>query len=77
MSTIKGDFEGAARICPQVLRANKSLWEHWAYLFMEIRQYKALCPFIPIDDPKLSPAVYEMVLHNILNEAGQVIYFIY
>ncbi len=29
-------------------------------------------PFIPVIDPVLSPAIYELVLHNLLQEDCQV-----
>jgi len=35
-----GEFDQAAALCPKVLKTNQSLWEHYVYMFLEIRQHR-------------------------------------
>ena len=37
---LAGEFELAAALCPKVLKTNQSLWEHYVYMFLEIRQHR-------------------------------------
>jgi hypothetical protein len=37
---VKGDYETAARLCPEVLRVNNLLWEQWVFAFAEEDQLK-------------------------------------
>ena len=107
-SVLAGEFEQAGALCPKVLKTNQSLWEHYVYMFIEIRQHRVRCrcrsgdcptpcalnglsvsksgaegpsracghvvisqiisKYLPKDNPRLSPAVYEMVLHHFLQE---------
>ncbi|XP_064648417.1 vacuolar protein sorting-associated protein 41 homolog [Lineus longissimus] len=65
-------FDDAARLCIKVLGKNKQFWEEEVYKFARIQQLKAIAPYLPKGDPKLEPAVYEMVLNEFLqiNEEG-------
>ncbi|KAJ3031748.1 Vacuolar protein sorting-associated protein 41 [Rhizophlyctis rosea] len=62
-----GQYEEAAKTCPKVLRSDAQLWEHWIYSFVEAKQLSIIRPYIPVDNPKLSSTVYELVLVHYLN----------
>jgi hypothetical protein len=59
-------YDDAARLCIKVLGKNKQFWEEEVYKFARIQQLKAIAPYLPKGDPKLEPAVYEMVLNEFL-----------
>ena len=65
-------FDEAGRICVKVLGKNKELWEQEVYKFAHIHQLKAITPYLPRGEPKLSPAIYEMVLNDFLQTDQQV-----
>ncbi|XP_045167945.2 vacuolar protein sorting-associated protein 41 homolog isoform X2 [Mercenaria mercenaria] len=60
-------FEDAAKLCVKIFGKNKDLWEAEAYKFARMNQLKWLAPYLPKDDPRLSPAIYEMVLNDFLH----------
>lgn len=60
------EYSEAGRIAVQVLDKNKTAWEQEAYKFAKLQQLKAIAPYLPRGDPKLSPAIYEMVLKDFL-----------
>ncbi len=60
------EYDEAARLCVKILGKNKVLWEEEVYKFAQIQQLKAIAPYLPRDDPKLTPGVYEMVLNEFL-----------
>lgn len=60
------EYEEAARLCVKILGKNKAMWEEEVYKFSQLRQLKAIAPYLPRDDPKLAPGVYEMVLNEFL-----------
>ncbi|XP_071956402.1 vacuolar protein sorting-associated protein 41 homolog [Antedon mediterranea] len=60
------EFEDAASLCSSVFGKNKDLWEEWVYIFAKIQQLKVISPYIPLQDPRLSKAVYEMILNDFL-----------
>ncbi|XP_064614137.1 vacuolar protein sorting-associated protein 41 homolog [Liolophura sinensis] len=59
-------YDDASRLCVKILGKNKELWEEEVYKFAKIRQLKTIAPYLPQGDPKLSPAIYEMVLNEYL-----------
>ena len=59
-------YEEGARLCVKILGKNKAMWEEEVYKFAEIHQLKAIAPYLPRDEPKLSPGIYEMVLNEFL-----------
>ncbi|KAH3717295.1 hypothetical protein DPMN_060078 [Dreissena polymorpha] len=59
-------YEDAAKLCVKVCKKNKALWEAQAYEFMKKGELKPLAPFIPREDPILTPAIYEMILNQFL-----------
>ncbi|XP_033100786.1 vacuolar protein sorting-associated protein 41 homolog [Anneissia japonica] len=61
-----GKFEEAASMCQTVLGKNKELWEEWVYVFAKLQQLKVISPYVPLQDPRLSKAVYEMILNDFL-----------
>lgn len=61
-----GQAEKAASLCPQILKKEQKSWENWIYNFAGRNQLKAIGPYIPVNEPKLSTVVYEMVLGNYL-----------
>ena len=60
------EYEEAARLCVKILGKSKAMWEEEVYKFAQIHQLKAIAPYLPRDEPKLSPGVYEMVLNEFL-----------
>ncbi|XP_048576551.1 vacuolar protein sorting-associated protein 41 homolog isoform X2 [Nematostella vectensis] len=61
-----GDYEQAARVCVKVLGEDKKLWEDEVYKFARKKQLKAIAPYIPRGNLRLSKAIYEMVLDDFL-----------
>ncbi|KAK3752405.1 hypothetical protein QZH41_008609, partial [Actinostola sp. cb2023] len=60
------NYEQAARMCVKVLNDDKKLWEDEVYKFARKHQLKAIAPYIPRGNVKLSSAIYEMVLYDFL-----------
>ena len=60
------EYEEAARLCVKILGKSKAMWEEEVYKFAQIHQLKAIAPYLPREEPKLSPGVYEMVLNEFL-----------
>ncbi|KAL1923384.1 uncharacterized protein VTP21DRAFT_8364 [Calcarisporiella thermophila] len=69
-----GEFDKAAEVCSKVLGSDKQLWEQWIFTFGEMKQLKAIAPYIPIENPQLTSTVYEMVLAFFLNHDHQALY---
>ncbi|XP_048755315.1 vacuolar protein sorting-associated protein 41 homolog isoform X2 [Ostrea edulis] len=61
------NFVEAARQCSRILGKNKELWEEEIWKFHSHKQLKVLAPYIPQNEPRLSPAIYELVLYDFLN----------
>ena len=59
-------FREAAELCPELYREDQGLWEEQVYHFIEIGQLRIMAPFIPVNTPKLSPTIYELVLNEFL-----------
>ncbi|XP_074658816.1 vacuolar protein sorting-associated protein 41 homolog [Tubulanus polymorphus] len=59
-------YDEGGKLCRRVLGNNRQLWEEEVYKFAHIHQLKAIAPFLPKSNPKLDPAVYEMVLNEFL-----------
>ena len=59
-------FKEAAELCPELYGENQELWEGQVYNFIEIGQLRIMAPFIPVQSPKLSPTIYELVLNEFL-----------
>ena len=59
-------FLEAAQLCPELYREDQGLWEEQVYNFIEIGQLRVMAPFIPVNAPKLSPTIYELVLNEFL-----------
>lgn len=62
-----GDYAGAARLFPLILRTDTAAWEHFVLLYLERGQLDVLLPFIPLQDPELSEFIYDMVLVHLLH----------
>ncbi|KAG8177167.1 hypothetical protein JTE90_021761 [Oedothorax gibbosus] len=58
-------YDDAAAVCSTIFCDNREVWENGVYRFAEIRQLRAIAPFVPLDEP-LSPAIYEMILNEFL-----------
>ena len=69
-----GEFEQAGALCPKVLKTNQSLWDHYVHMFLDLRQHRVISKYIPKENPRLSPAVYEMVLHHFLQEENPQVF---
>ncbi|GAB6021658.1 Vacuolar protein sorting-associated protein 41 [Chamberlinius hualienensis] len=61
-----GDYKTAASQSSSILGKDRLLWEEQVYKFASIHQLKAICPFLPRGDIRLSAAIYEMVLNEFL-----------
>ncbi|XP_048239189.1 vacuolar protein sorting-associated protein 41 homolog [Haliotis rufescens] len=59
-------YDDAGRLCVKILGKKKELWEDEVYKFAKINQLKAIATYLPRGDPKLNPAIYEMVLNEFL-----------
>ncbi|XP_070565310.1 vacuolar protein sorting-associated protein 41 homolog [Ptychodera flava] len=59
-------YDEAARQCVKVLGKNKELWENEVFKFAKIHQLKAIAPYVPRGDMRLSQAIYEMILNDYL-----------
>ncbi|QDZ18206.1 vacuolar protein sorting-associated protein 41 [Chloropicon primus] len=56
------DFAKAASLCPKLLFQRTALWERWVLEFAKVQQLALLCRYIPVDNPRLRQAVYDMVM---------------
>ncbi|KAG5460394.1 MAG: LOW QUALITY PROTEIN: hypothetical protein BJ554DRAFT_7565, partial [Olpidium bornovanus] len=63
----KGEYDRAAALCSKVLSDDARRWEDWVFRFTELRQLKAISPYIPVSQPQLSSTVYEMVIAYFLS----------
>eukprot|EP01111_Echinosteliopsis_oligospora_P016112 TRINITY_DN6578_c0_g1_i1.p1 TRINITY_DN6578_c0_g1~~TRINITY_DN6578_c0_g1_i1.p1 ORF type:complete len:893 (+),score=224.14 TRINITY_DN6578_c0_g1_i1:30-2708(+) len=62
-----GKVNEAAALCSKILKSDGKLWEKWIFRFHKIKQLKAISPYIPVGNPRLSDTVYEMVLNYFLH----------
>ncbi|GAM24798.1 hypothetical protein SAMD00019534_079730, partial [Acytostelium subglobosum LB1] len=60
-------MDKAASLCPKVCARDNELWEKWFLRFMRHGGLQALCPYIPIGNPKLSQQTYEILLNHFLH----------
>lgn len=49
-----------------ILGKDRKLWEEVVYQFAQKTQLKAIRPYLPTEDYKLDPHIYEMVLYEYL-----------
>ncbi|KAL1412380.1 Vacuolar protein sorting-associated protein 41 [Vanrija albida] len=69
-----GNYEQAATLAPKVLGESVESWEKWIYSFVQQHKLPAIIPYIPVSNPQLSKAVYEMVLgHLLVNDKGTLL----
>ncbi|KAL9657386.1 hypothetical protein ABK040_014374 [Willaertia magna] len=59
-------YNEAAQLVPNVSGKDQQLWEEWIYSFIDLKQFHVIIPYIPIDNPRLSDAIYEMKLNYFL-----------
>ncbi|CAH1788445.1 unnamed protein product [Owenia fusiformis] len=64
-------YSEAAQLCSRILGKSKDLWEEEVYKFAQIRQLKSLAPYVPREEPRLDPAIYEMILNEFLQTDEQ------
>ncbi|BHF72807.1 Vacuolar protein sorting-associated protein 41 [Sparganum proliferum] len=64
------DFVGAAALCPHILKDMKS-WEDQVYRFLHLGQLQLLVPYLPVTSIRLSPAVYETVLLDLMSASPE------
>ncbi|KAM9957832.1 hypothetical protein ACTFIW_012804 [Dictyostelium discoideum] len=62
----KKDIRKAASLCPKICQRDPLLWEKWVYRFLNLGGLQPLCQYIPIGNPSLSCAIYEMFLNHFL-----------
>lgn len=56
----------AADQCTNILKDDKKLWETWILKFEQKGMLQAIAKYIPINKPRLSEMIYEMVLNDFL-----------
>ncbi|CAI5470401.1 unnamed protein product [Closterium sp. Yama58-4] len=61
-----GRFAEAAALCPSALGNSETAWQWWIGNFSRLQQLHTLLPYVPVSNPKLSPATYEGVLVELL-----------
>ncbi|XP_022090770.1 vacuolar protein sorting-associated protein 41 homolog [Acanthaster planci] len=61
-----GEFDKAASMCEPILGKHKELWEQEVFHFAKLHRLKAISPYIPRGDLRLSKAIYEMILNDFL-----------
>lgn len=61
-----GQYELAAEKCAAVLGQDVALWEANVLRFAQSRQLRALARYLPVDEPRLSPTMYEITLNEFL-----------
>ncbi|KAK0051675.1 vacuolar protein sorting-associated protein 41 [Biomphalaria pfeifferi] len=59
-------YDDAGRLCVKILGRKKESWEEEILKFAKIQQLKAIASYIPRSAPRLSSAIYEMVLNEFL-----------
>lgn len=59
-------YQEAARQCPVLFNQDAYAWEFWILRFIKCGQLGCLVHHIPTSSPQLEPAVYELVLENLL-----------
>ncbi|KAF0977952.1 hypothetical protein FDP41_003274 [Naegleria fowleri] len=65
-------YKEAAQMVPNVSGTDQQLWEEWIYVFIDLKQFHVIIPYIPISQPRLKDAVYEMKLnYYLLNSPEQ------
>lgn len=67
-------YQKAAELCPELYSDNKDLWEDQIYNFIQIGQLEVVSPLIPIKNPVLNPAMYELVLNQFLKSDWPTFY---
>lgn len=60
------EFEQAGQLCQKILGTEKRLWEEEVFKFARIHQLRAVSPYLPRGDHRLSSTIYEMVLYEFL-----------
>ena len=55
-------YHDAADLCPRALGNDAAAWERWVYTFGQEAQLPLLAPKLPISNPILSSAAYDMAL---------------
>lgn len=58
----QSEFSKAARLCPKVCSHSPQKWEEWVFVFAQKQQLEHIIPLVPIDNPRLSPIVYNLML---------------
>ncbi|KAI9206725.1 uncharacterized protein BJ171DRAFT_496668 [Polychytrium aggregatum] len=69
----KGLYKDAAAACPKVLKSNPELWTEWIFKFAEASQIAAIYPHVPVKDPQLPKAVYELILEYLVKNEPNVL----
>eukprot|EP01130_Rhizamoeba_saxonica_P017976 TRINITY_DN8871_c0_g1_i1.p1 TRINITY_DN8871_c0_g1~~TRINITY_DN8871_c0_g1_i1.p1 ORF type:complete len:860 (+),score=172.89 TRINITY_DN8871_c0_g1_i1:30-2609(+) len=58
----------AAKLCSRIIKEDKDLWETWVFTFAKHNYLIAIGPYIPTENPRLSPTIYEVVLSQYLEK---------
>jgi vacuolar protein sorting-associated protein 41 len=81
--------ELAAKECQRLIEndiENIPIWEHWINEFASRKRLTYIAPYVPVENPRLSNSIYEVILSNFLLVNSQaflsavrksVIYFVF
>jgi hypothetical protein len=58
----KGTFLETAQECARLIQFDTPLWSIWIERFIQFHQLPTLCPFIPLEKPRLDNSIYEGIL---------------
>ncbi|UZJ51584.1 hypothetical protein CBS101457_000904 [Exobasidium rhododendri] len=62
----KQDFAKASKVAPSILKVDAKAWEDIIFTFIEKKQLSHIIPFVPIEVPRLSGVIYDMILAHFL-----------
>lgn len=62
-------IEEAAKLCPELLGDDSVRWERYIFLFASENNLSVLSSYIPVENPTLKPATYNMILRYALNQS--------
>ncbi|KAG0140920.1 hypothetical protein CROQUDRAFT_52527 [Cronartium quercuum f. sp. fusiforme G11] len=64
----QGKYQTAAEASPAILGNDSKAWEDWIFLLTEKGQLETIVPYVPVDVPRLSKLVYEVILVHLLRK---------
>ena len=65
---VERNYSKAAEYCRKLLGTSKSLWETYIYTFIQHDKLAYIADVIPITNPTLSEAIYELILQHYITD---------